>query len=309
MRPKRILVTGAEGFVGGHLLPTLAAGFPQATLLGRGETRLDVVDRAAVFAGIAAQQPDICIHLAAISAVGAAASDPARAWAVNLHGAINIAEAIMRHAPDCRMLFVSSAEVYGGSFRTGAALDEAAPLNPMNLYAATKAAAEMALAALAARGLLLVRLRPFNHAGPGQSDTFVLPAFASQIARIEAGLQAAVIQVGALTPERDFLDVRDVCSAYAACIARIEDIPANGIINIASGSAVTIGALLEMLLRRARCPIAVEEDPARLRPVEIPRALGCADYAKNVLGWQPRYTLDQTVESVLDDARNVVARN
>jgi len=302
--PARIFVTGAEGFVGGHLLPALGAAFPGAELLGLGESRWDVTDRAAVFAGMARLRPEVCVHLAGIAAIGAAGADPARAWEVNLHGAINVAEAIMEHAPDCRMLFVSSAECYGGSFRAGVALDETAVLAPMNLYAATKAAAEMALAALAARGLRLVRLRPFNHTGPGQTEAFVVPAFAGQIARIEAGLQAPEIAVGALTPERDFLDVRDVCAAYAACVARA--LPEGVVLNIASGEAVPVGEVLDRLLRLAACKINVVVDPARLRPVEIPRAVGDAGLAARLLDWRPRFTLDETLRSVLDYARGVV---
>jgi GDP-4-dehydro-6-deoxy-D-mannose reductase len=303
--PSRIFVTGAEGFVGGHLLPALATAFPGAELLGLGESRWDVTDRDAVFAGMARLRPEVCVHLAGIAAISAAGADPARAWEVNLHGAINVAEAILAHAPDCRMLFISSAECYGGSFRAGVALDEAAPLAPMNLYAATKAAAEMALSALAARGLRLVRLRPFNHTGPGQTEAFVVPAFAGQIARIEAGLQAPEIAVGALAPERDFLDVRDVCAAYVACVARA--LPETAVLNIASGTAVPVGEVLDRLLRLARCRINVVEDPARLRPVEIPRAVGDAGLAARLLDWRPRFTLDETLRSVLDYARGVAA--
>jgi GDP-4-dehydro-6-deoxy-D-mannose reductase len=304
--PARIFVTGAEGFVGGHLLAALRQAFPAAVLLGMDETRLDVTDRAATFAGIARHAPDVCIHLAAISAIAMAAADPARAWNVNLFGAINVAEAILAGAPDCRLLFVSTAEVYGGTFRAGAALDETAPLAPMNLYAATKAAAEMALAALVPGGLRLMRLRPFNHTGPGQTEAFVVPAFAAQIARAEAGLQPPVIAVGALTPERDFLDVRDVCAAYVACIECFDTLAANAVLNIASGTAVSIGSVLERLLGLATRRIETAVDPARLRPVEIARALGDANEAARRLGWRPRFTLNETLQAVLDDARRTV---
>jgi GDP-4-dehydro-6-deoxy-D-mannose reductase len=194
----------------------------------------------------------VCVHLAGIAAVGVAVKDPARTWAVNLHGTLNLAEAILAHVPDCRLIFVSSAEVYGGSFKAGAALDESAALAPMNLYAATKAAAELALGAMAGNGLRLLRLRPFNHTGPGQAEAFVVPAFAGQIARIEAGLAPPVIKVGALRPARDFMDVRDVCAAYAACVREADALPENAVLNIASGRAVKIGDILRMLLAQAR---------------------------------------------------------
>jgi GDP-4-dehydro-6-deoxy-D-mannose reductase len=304
MSPERILITGAEGFVGRHLCAALAAEVPGATLLGQAETRLDVTDREAVFAGIKAGRPQACVHLAGIAAIGDAAADPARAWAVNLHGAINVAEAILEYSPDCRMLFVSSAEVYGASFRAGRPLDETAPLSPMNLYAATKAAAEMALVALIPRGLDLVRLRPFNHTGPGQSEAFVIPAFAGQIARIEAGRQPPVMATGALTPERDFLDVRDVCAAYLAALTAM--LPAGTVLNIASGRAVRISVVLDQLLALARCKVSAREDPARLRPVEIPRAVGDARLAAKLLNWRPCIPLATTLGDVLNAARQEI---
>ena len=303
----RILVTGAEGFVGGHLCPALRAAFPGARLHGLDDERLDVTAREEVFAAISAWQPQACVHLAGIAAIGDATADPARAWAVNLHGAINVAEAILAGVPDCRLLFVSSAEVYGASFRAGLALDETALPRPLNLYAGTKAAAEMALTAMTPRGLRLLRLRPFNHIGPGQSEAFVAPAFAGQIARIEAGRQLPVIDVGALTPERDFLDVRDVCAAYIAALQRFDDLANDTILNIASGRALRIGDLLESLLAQASCAIEVRQDPAKLRPVDIPIAIGDATLARRCLGWTPHHAIAQTLLSVLDHARRQVA--
>jgi GDP-4-dehydro-6-deoxy-D-mannose reductase len=297
---ERILVTGAGGFAGGFLLPALRAAFPQAAVAA---SAFDVTDRDGVFAGIGDFAPEVCVHLAGIAAIGQAEADPGRAWAVNLQGAVNVAEAILTRAPECRMIYVSTAEVYGGSFAGGAALDEGAALAPLNLYAATKAAAEKALSALVPRGLRLLRLRPFNHTGPGQSEAFVVPAFAGQIARIEAGQAPPVLRVGALTPERDFLDVRDVCAAYVECVRRFDDLPKNGVLNIASGEAVRIGDVLNLLLAQARRKISVEEDPAKLRPVEILRAAGDAGKARRLLGWRPAFRLDETLAAVLAAAR------
>jgi GDP-4-dehydro-6-deoxy-D-mannose reductase len=303
-----ILVTGAGGFVGRHLLSALQTAFPAARIIGTGQSSdagevLDITEREQVHAAITRLQPELCIHLAGIAAIGAARANPRRAWEVNLHGTLNIADAILTAAPQCRLIFISSAECYGASFKSGLALDESAVLAPMNLYAATKAATELALGALAGEGLRLLRLRPFNHTGPGQTSEFVVPAFADQIARIEAGLMPPEMAVGALDPERDFLDIRDICSAYASSIKIFDELPNNTIMNIASGRAVKIGAILDILLSKARTPIVVKQDPARMRPVEIQRAVGNAKRAQELLRWQPQFELAETLDTVLSFAR------
>ncbi len=307
-----ILVTGAAGFVGQHVCAAFAAAYPAARIIGTGLSahpgmlQLDITDRAALRATIAAAKPDICLHLAAISSIAACRADPEAAWAINLQGSLNLAHAILAEAPACRLIHISSAECYGRSFVAGAPLDETAPLAPMNLYAATKAASDLALGALVSDGLRLIRLRPFNHTGPGQAESFVIPAFAGQIARIEAGLSPPEIKVGALDPARDFLDIRDICAAYTACAARDADLPADLILNIASGSAVKIGEILQKLLGLATIPIAVVQDPARLRPTEIMHAAGNAARAHALLGWQPAISLDETLASVLAYARAAI---
>ena len=227
------------------------------------------------------------------------------AWQVNLHGTLGLADALCRHAPGAALIHVSSADAYGASFATGVALDEAACLAPINVYGATKAAADLAMGALpapgAAGGLHVIRLRPFNHAGPGQSDDFALPAFARQIALIAAGRQRPVLRAGNLDPERDYLDVRDVARAYALAIARAHDLPNRTILNLASGTPRRIGTLLSDLIALAGVPITVEPDPARMRPSDIPRAVGNGDRARALLGWTPRLSWQQTLADVLAD--------
>jgi GDP-4-dehydro-6-deoxy-D-mannose reductase len=298
-----ILVTGAGGFAGQYLLPILRVRFPASHIIGAAREALDVTDAPAVDAALARWQPDVCIHLAGIASVSAARAAPDRAWAVNLHGALNVAHGILRAAPHCRMIFVSSAECYGGSFNAGVALGETAPLAPLNLYAATKAAAELALGALAGEGLRLLRLRPFNHTGPGQSEAYVVPAFAGQIARIEAGLAPPEIFVGALDPEREFLDVRDVCNAYALAVEKFDELPNNQILNLASGKPLRIGAMLDYLLSLAECRVTIRRDPARLRPAEIMKSFGNAALAETLLGWRPAVQAEDTFASLLFAAR------
>ncbi len=305
MPPRRILVTGASGFVAVHLVPRLISAFPGAVLTlcggGPGMVALDVTDAAAVDALVAAVQPEGCVHLAAVSAIPAARREPDLAWRVNLHGTLALARAVLRHAPACCFLYVSSADIYGRSFRAGAALDERAVPAPMNTYGATKAAADLAVGAMAAEGLRAVRLRPFNHTGPGQSEAFVVPAFARQVARVAAGLQPPLLQVGALDPFRDFLDVRDVCDAYVACLARRDGLEPGAILNIASGMPRRIGGVLDDLLRLAGVQAQPETGAGLLRPAEIPTASGDAALARRLLDWAPRIAWEDTLRDVLAD--------
>jgi GDP-4-dehydro-6-deoxy-D-mannose reductase len=307
MVPHRILLTGAAGFVGTHLRRVLATTFPDAEIIGisqhpqAGLTALDMTDMAAVTAIVRHVRPDACIHLAAITAVPIARRYPEAAWRVNLLGTLALARAILETVPDCVFLFVSSSEVYGRSFRSGLALQETALLEPMNTYAATKAAADLAVGAMTTEGLRTIRVRPFNHTGPGQSAELVVAAFARQTARIAGGLQAPVLKAGALDSRRDFLDVRDVCAAYVACLARAEALEPGIILNIASGTPRRIGDVLAELLKIANVKVSIEMVGTLLRPTEIPTATGDASRAQAVLGWRPTISWETTLSDVLAD--------
>jgi len=303
--PDRILLTGATGFVASHLRPMLDHGFPTSTIT---PSQADLTDAAAIEAELRAVRPDLCIHLAAISTVRGALEREDRAWDVNLHGTLRLARAILRHAPDCTLLFPSSAEAYGGSFRSGLALTEAAPLAPMNIYGATKAAADLALGAMAEQGLRVIRLRPFNHTGAGQTEAFVVPAFARHVARIAAGIQPAEMTVGNLDASRDFLDVRDVCAAYVACIQRRDSLPSGTILNLASGQPRRIGDILRDLLALAGVTADIRVDPALLRTGDLAVTRGDATAAETLLAWRPRIGWEDTLRSVLDDWRARVVK-
>lgn len=301
--PSRILITGASGFVGRHLIQRLTAAFPSAALI---TDPVDVTDPGATTALIRSARPDAAIHLAAISDVGSARADPARAWRVNLYGTLTVANALLRDAPGALLLHISSADCYGRSFAAGVPLDESAVLAPMNAYAASKAAADLALGALVGDGLRCIRLRPFNHTGPGQSPAFAVPAFARQIARIEAGLQPPRLSVGALDPRRDFLDVRDVCDAYVACLRRADTLRSGAILNIASGVPRRIGDVLRQLLAIAGVEAEVETGQTLIRSSEIPLAEGDATAARAALGWLPAIQWECTLRDVVEDWRSRV---
>lgn len=305
MTPNRILVTGASGFVGGHLTAHLTRAFPEAelTLCGVGAVRPDIADADAVRRLVRESRPDACVHLAAVSTLAAARRDPERTWRVILHGTLGLADAILRESPDCLLLYVSSAEIYGGSFRSGTKLDERALLAPTNPYAAAKAAADLAMGALVPEGLRVVRLRPFNHTGPRQPLDFVISALARQVALIAEGLAPPEISVGSLSPQRDFLDVRDVCAAYAACLRRSDVLASGTIFNIASGVPRGIGGILHELLALAGVEANVKTDANLVRPIDIPITWGDAAAAHAALGWTPAIAWEDTLRDVLNDWR------
>lgn len=312
--PSRIFLTGAGGFVGRHLLARLTAAFPAARVLATSETeaagitRLDVTDAAAVRNAVADFRPDAVVHLAALASAPQANRDVDRAWRVNFRAPRILARAVLETVPAASFLFISSAMVYGRSFRSHGPLTEVAPLEPRDTYAATKAAAEMALCAMVSEGLRLIRLRPFNHIGPGQSTAYAVASFAAQIARIEASGQPPELAVGALDAVRDFVDVRDICAAYAACLERQEMLESGVAINLASGVGRRIGAVLDELLALSRVPIKVRTEEVRLRPIDLPQSLGDPALAARLLGWRPATPWQTTLADILADARSRAGR-
>jgi len=288
------------GFVGRHVMHRLSVDYPDAMLFA---PAIDVRDADDVVAAVRQAAPDVCIHLAAVSSIRAADEDADHAWKVNLHGTLHMARAIMRYAPECQMVHISSADAYGSSFRAGTPVDESVALAPMSVYGATKAAADLAVGSMAAQGLRCIRLRPFNHTGPGQSAQFVVAAFARQIARIEAGLQPPLMQVGNLETWRDFLDVRDVSAGYLGCIARRDSLIPDSIVNLASGNPRRIADILADLQDFAAIQLDVRIDPARVRGGDVPMACGDATRARELLGWIPAIPWRQTLQDALDDWR------
>jgi GDP-4-dehydro-6-deoxy-D-mannose reductase len=312
-RPSTILVTGANGYVGRQTLPVLRLVFPAARLVGAVQRQgsacpgadatigLDLTDEAAVDAAIRATRPDAVLHLAAQAAVPASFADPGATWQVNLMGTLALADAVLRHVASALFVHASTAEVYGLSFRSGQALDEDALFAPANPYAASKAAADIALGEMALRGLHSIRIRPFSQVGPGQTEAFVVPTLARQVARIRAGLQEPVIRTGALDRWRDMLDVRDVAAGYAAAILRGAEIEPGTAINLASGQPKHVGSILEQLIAQAGITARIETDPGRLRQTDVESTCGDARRAARILGWTPKIPWERTLTDVLQD--------
>jgi GDP-4-dehydro-6-deoxy-D-mannose reductase len=271
-----------------------------------GRAELDVTDASAVKGWVGEAKPDIVIHLAAVTTVNASVADPGLARRVILDGTRNLLVALQSRAPRAHMLFVSSGEVYGESLNAAGPVREAAPLQPVHPYAVSKAAAESLVREAEAAGLSTTIARPFNHTGPGQSEAFVAPSFAAQIARIEAGLEAPLIEVGDLDDERDFLDVADVVAAYRLLLERRAEPAARSVFNVCSGEAVRIGDLLDRLLSMARLKIEIRVNVERLRRSPMRRIVGDPSRLRS-LGWAPSRSLNETLGAILEDRRRAVS--
>jgi GDP-4-dehydro-6-deoxy-D-mannose reductase len=288
----RVWITGARGFVGSWLAPRLEREGAAVVAVDR---EVDVTDAAGVERALAAAAPDAVVHLAALSSVASSLEQTEATARVNFLGTRAVLEAAARRAPRARVLLVSSGEVYGPCADAAHPHHESAPLRPESPYARTKAAGDLLGGVFADRGLEVVRARPFNHTGPGQSDAFVASSFARQLAEIEAGTRPPVLCVGNLDAVRDFSDVSDVVDAYV----RLLDprVPAR-VYNIASGVPVPIRTLLELLMRAARVKPEVRVDPARWRPARA--SVGSAARLGRVTGWAPRIPLADTLGRLLD---------
>jgi GDP-4-dehydro-6-deoxy-D-mannose reductase len=313
----RALITGAGGFVGSHLIEYLLShtdwdlmGTVHPAIDQQPENprlhcvRLDLRDAEAVRELMDARRPDYVFHLAAQSFVPTSFADPWDTLENNIRSQLNLLEAMRQTDGEVRMLVVGSNEEYGAPKPDELPQTEDNPLRPTNPYAVSKVTQDfLGLQYHLAYGLPVVRVRPFNHTGPRQSPRFVVPAFASQIARIEAGLQEPVMRVGNLEAARDFTDVRDIVRAYH--LAMVEGQPGE-VYNLASGQPRVIRELLETLLSYSEAEIRVERDPERYRPVDVPIVRGSAEKFHALTGWQPQIPFERTLRDVLDYWRDQV---
>lgn len=297
----RALVTGAGGFVGRHLRTHLEACGDGVVGLGPGEELdVDVLDAGGVVEAMASAEPDVVYHLAARSHVGDSWSDPGRVFRVNAEGTLNVLQAGRTHGVG-RVVVVGSADEYGAVGDAGP-LGEDAPLRPLTPYGASKVAADsLALQAFLGWGMATLRIRAFNHTGPGQPDRFLVPALARRVVECERS-EADEITVGNLEPVRDFTDVRDVVRAYRLLAERGRPGEAY---NVCSGTGVTVREVLEKMLALATRPIGYRIDDELVRPVDVPRLVGDPAKLHADTGWKPEYPLDRTLAEVLDAWRAV----
>jgi len=305
----RALVTGATGFVGRYLTEALQdAGYETLACGGPHDTQalpIDLLDMPSLRAALELSRPHVVFHLAATTFVPESIAAPMQTYVANVRGTANVAQAIrdyMRESgAQVRLLFTSTAEVYGNQPPEAFPLRETTAPSPANPYAGSKAAAEMLLLGEArAFDLDVVIARAFNHIGPGQNERFVVASFAMQLAKIAAGA-APQLYVGNLDAKRDFLDVRDVVRAYVA-LAR--DGARGEVYNVCSGAAHSIRDVLRELIAAARVAVEVRDDPARLRPSDVPLFVGDATKLRKATGWEPRIPFSASIRDIYHAAAN-----
>ena len=306
----KVLVTGADGFVGRHVLVALTSAGHEVTACHGASASPPSWGREGALAGVmwrplelrrqdsvaAAVQgsPDAVLHLAAVSSGAAARKDPGLAWEVNAAGTARLVEAVAQPGSEMpTVVVVSTGEVYGDAGKVPV-VEEAAPA-PVSPYAASKLGAEDAAREVARRtGLRVVIARPFAHTGPGQATAFVAPAFLSRIREAHAA-GAATVATGNLDPVRDFLDVRDVAAAYVLLLSQGR---AGATYNIASGHGVPLQELFSRLAALVGARVEPVVDPALVRTADIPYLVGNASRLAGETGWKPRYSLDQTLRDL-----------
>ncbi len=300
-----VLVTGAAGFAGGHLIDLLAAsgadivawhrpGAPApAPIDGVRWQGVDILDAAGVSRAIAAAKPKAVYHCAGAAHVGKSWEKTTPTFEINVRGTHNLLEGLRHAGVRAKVVIPSSSLVYASS---SDALSEDHPLVPQSPYALSKLAQEMSALRARADGLQVMIARSFNHVGPRQDPFFAASGFARRIADIEAGRWEPELAVGNLDARRDIHDVRDTVRAYRLILERGADGRAY---NVCSGRAISIRALLDKLLAHARVPIKVRVDPTRYRPNDVPLLLGDPTRLTTELGWLPEINLDQTIKDLL----------
>lgn len=304
----KALLTGGAGFAGSHLAEyLLACGVEVVVLAFPGEDLAnlqsvlphirieyaDVRDEERLFHVLRETKPQRLYHLAALSSPSESFQDPKLTYEVNFGGTLQLLSAWRRINSDCRLLYVSSAEVYGAVRSEDLPLREETPLRPTSPYAGSKAAGEfLAVQFFQSYGFPIVRVRPFNHTGPRQSPAFVCSSIARQIAEVEAGLRPPKIGVGNRKVSRDFSDVRDIVRGYHALLER--GVPGE-VYQLGAGRPIPVEEVLQILLRRCSKQVEVVVDQSRLRTGEVPAVWGDTTKAEKAVGWKRQFSLEHTL--------------
>jgi len=309
----KVLITGITGFAGSHLADYCLSKGVEVFGIKRWRSRTenidhiiekihllegDVRDATSISEVLGKIRPDYIFHLAAQSFVPTSWKAPAETLTTNIIGELHIFEAMRELGLSARIQIAGSSEEYGMVYENEVPITENNPLRPLSPYGVSKVTQDLlGYQYNQSYGMNIIRTRAFNHEGPKRGDVFVSSNFAKQIAEIEKGLKKPVLKVGNLEAKRDFTDVRDVVRAYWLVLEKGEP---GEVYNIASGKAMKIKELLDTLLKMTDVKIKVEQDPARMRPSDVPILLGDSSKLRERTGWKPEISFEKTLKDTLD---------
>ena len=312
MSQSRVLIIGAAGFVGQHLLQYLSGqdnldisvtklqseSIPMDGTQSVSVLDIDITDRSSIDQVIQTVNPTHVIHLAAQSSVALSWSNPTLTMSINVNGTLNLLDSLRENVPGCRILIVGSSEQYGKIKPEMLPIIETNPLSPENPYAVSKAAQEM-IAQLYVRSyhMNIILVRAFNHIGPGQSSQFVVSDFSKQIAEIEKGLRVPIVRVGNLDAKRDFTDVRDIVRGYWMLLQLGQS---GEIYNIGKGQSIAIHDILYELVKLSPMKITVQTDLTKMRPVDTPEIIADISKINKQTTWRPTIEIKQSLIDILD---------
>lgn len=317
---KKVLITGASGFVGGYLAEHL---------LEKGDTdiygtyltqdskehspvngkihflQVDLSSKQETHTLIERVRPDEVYHLAAMASVAASFKDPAGTFHANVDAELNVFESLREeNLLETRVLITSSAEVYGYVTPQDLPVDENTPLRPANPYSVSKIAQDfLGFQYNLSYHIPIIRVRPFNHVGPRQATGYVVADFAKQVALIEKRQLEPVVKVGNLEAKRDFTDVRDMVKAYPLLVEKGQG---GDIYNIGSGTSHKIQEILDILIASSTVKITIQTDPSKLRPSDIPEIVADSRKMQGITGWKPEISFEKTIKDTLDYWRSIV---
>ena len=316
---KKAFITGIAGFVGSHLAELLLAQKYEVSGLLRPRTKTeyiepimdklhledaDILDTHSLYATISRIKPDYIFHLAAQSYVPTSWSSPSVTLEANIVGSANLFEAVRQVGIDPVIQIACSSEEYGLVHSDELPIKETNPLRPLSPYAVSKLAMDyLGYQYFQSYKIRIIRTRGFNHTGPRRGETFAESTFSKQIALIEKGKQEPVIHVGNLDASRDYTDVRDMVKGYLLAVEKCDP---GEVYNICSGKTIKIGDMLQLLLSFSKTKVEIKEDPARMRPSDVPVLLGDNSKFAAKTGWKVTIPFEKTMEDLLNYWRSRV---